>query len=341
MMYLYYGDKSVLLKHYDGLKRYIQYLSDCSPDGIPSCAKYGDWCPPGGIFPKYTPKELVAAAYYYRDVVTLAGIASMLGYGGDCEGYLEQADFIKVSFIRCFLKDGFYGANDQTSNVLALAFGLVPEELKKRVAESLARDVIYMKDCHFDTGILGTKYILGVLCDCGYKEAAFKMITRESYPGYGYMIREGATTVWEHWEKLTSRGMSSQNNAMFCSVDEWFYKYLGGIRNDGVCWDKILIRPYIPSELSHVSCSVKTLRGKIVSNWMQSGDMLELEVFIPVNASARLVIPAVSINSGLQITAGGTRISCHTEKLIDACEECFAVDIGSGLYRFKVMEPAI
>ena len=162
-MYRYYQDVDLLAYHYDGLRRYVdQLIAREGTDGLVDFNKYGDWCPPGSVIPKKTPREITSAFYYYHDVLTLSKIAQVLGNGEDAAKYAEKAQEIRQAFNKKYFnaEGGYYGNNDQTSNVLGLQLGLVPEGAEEAVVDNLVEQIAVHHDYHFDTGIVGTKFIL-------------------------------------------------------------------------------------------------------------------------------------------------------------------------------------
>ena len=149
---------------------------------------------------------------------------------------------------------------------------MVPIDKRESVWRELIDDIVVVHGNHLNTGIVGTKYILNVLTENGEADLAFKLVTQTTYPSWGYMIREGATTLWERWESLTEEGMNSQNHIMLGTVDAWFYKYLAGIQVDPNFpgWERIVIKPYPVKGLNFAGASLKTFRGLI---FLPGGEM--------------------------------------------------------------------
>lgn len=145
-------------------------------------------------------------------------MAGLLGRKDDEKALRTLAGNIRGAFNRTFLEEDQYASirvskvdtyPNQTSNVLPLYLDMAPSEKKAAVLETLLRSVVKYTDHHIDTGILGTRYLLDVLAENGRADEAYKIATCESYPGWGYMVREGATTLWEQWENLAGPGMNS------------------------------------------------------------------------------------------------------------------------------------
>lgn len=338
-MYRYYKDIELLRYHYDGLKKYVDFLQSMEEEnGLVNFIKYGDWCPPGSVLPKKTPRDITSAFAYYHDVLTLGKIAKVLGYHADAEKYFTKAQAIREAFNRKYYNPDtkIYGNGDQTSNVLGLQLGICPAEDVDAVVDNLVREIAESHDYHFDTGIVGTKYILDTLSEHGEKETAYRMITQESYPSFGYMIREGATTIWERWEKLTGSGMNSHNHIMFGTVDVWFYRCLAGIRLGQAGWDEIIIKPLIPNGLSHVSATLFTVRGAITSSWSRNLEGFVMQVTIPVNTTADIYIPKLEHHTIEMVLNGSIHSQTQLEEVTVNGEQWYYLRTGSGSYQFRL-----
>jgi alpha-L-rhamnosidase len=343
-LYLYYEDKHILEQNYSLMKKWVDFLGAQATDYIITYGKYGDWCPPGHIKTVDTPGELTSTWYYFHDVMVLSKIARILGSHEDAEKYVQLSDKIKEAFNKKFLKDDHYGTGSQTCNILPLFLDMVPEDRKKTVLKNLIDDIVITHSNHLNTGIVGTRYILDVLTQCGQANLAYKLVTQTTYPGWGYMIREGATTLWERWEYLIDAGMNSHNHIMFGSVDTWFYKVLAGINSDpaGPGFRRIIIRPHVVGDLNHVSASINTIRGMISSSWKKNGHWLTLDITLPVNTQAKVSVPKIKL-SNLTIKESGKTIWENDSYLGGIAgitggsqnDERVTFDVGSGSYFFE------
>jgi alpha-L-rhamnosidase len=303
-MYMMEGDLRLLKEHFSSMKRYVGFLRKNAEQHIlRRLGKYGDWCPPGSILPKQTPVELTSTWYYYHDVYLLSRIAAAIGAAGDKKYYTRLAGKIKEAFTRQFLEGDQYAARrtsgadtsaSQTSNLLPLYMRMVPPKMHDRVLETLMESLLTVRDCHLDTGILGTCYLLDVLTEEGYGEAAFRIVTQRSYPGWGYMVSEGATTLWERWEKITGGGMNSHNHIMLGSVDAWFYRVIAGVVCTAPGWSRLRIKPHSFGELRFAAATLRTLRGEIGVSWERSQERFEMRVHIPVGVEAEVCVPLVA-----------------------------------------------
>ncbi len=354
LLWDHYGDRRTVAAHYGPLKRYVDFLGRRA-DGhiLRSLGKYGDWCPPGGVVPKKTPVELTSTWFYYHDVLVLVRLAGVLGRGDDVRDYGRLAGEIKEAFNRAFLGETQYAAirvspvdnlPNQTSNALPLYLDMVPAGRKDRVVASLVQSVVRVQDYHVDTGILGTRYILDVLTENGQAEAAYRMATQRSYPGWGYMLAEGATTLWERWEKLTGFAMNSQNHIMFGSVDAWFYRVLAGLAPLRPGWRSVRVRPHVLGDLAFVEAALETFAGRVAAAWRRTDRAFTLEASIPAGADGEVHVPllwpgAEVRESGRPIgPAGGAPGIAPAAAGGAADRAVFKVE--SGAYRFEVLKPA-
>jgi alpha-L-rhamnosidase len=352
-LYFFYGDTRILQDHYSNMKKYVEFLRSNSENNIlKTLGKYGDWCPPGSIGPKKTPVELTATFYYYHDVFHFAKIAEILNKTKDVGIYLNLAEQIKRSFNEEYFEENQYkaicvskvdkGAN-QTSNVLPLALNMVPKEKKILVLERLLNSVVDAQDYHLDTGILGTRYLLEVLSQNGCEEIAYKVATQKTYPGWGYMISEGATTLWERWEKITSGGMNSHNHIMLGSVDTWFYKTIAGVSILKPGWKRIKIKPFPFKDLNYVSAKLQTVRGPLHVSWQKSAEDFQLNLLIPVGTSAEIFFPIIWENPILylddrKVWVRGIKSSKYDPDIenLKVFEKYIQFDLYSGYYNFKL-----
>jgi alpha-L-rhamnosidase len=332
-LYQYYGDLRLLADEYPTTKRWMEFLQSCSQNDLLDNG-IGDH---ESLAPK--PRALTGTAFYYLNARLFAYIAHALGEEVDASEADALGQRIKAAFNRKFLKpgSGFYDAGSQACQAFALHLGLVPEEEQAAALHVLAHDIVDLHQGHLTTGIFGTKYMLNALTDFGRADLADEIVNQRTFPGWGYMLENGATTLWEHWE--LSDNTYSHNHPMFGSVSEWFYKGLGGVHPapDAVGFDKILIKPQPVGDLNWVKTSYDSVRGKIVSDWERKGNRFKLRLRVPVGSSATVSLPAREESS---ITEAGQPVRQAGDVRLVRMERGRAmIEIGSGDYRFTSILP--
>jgi len=181
-----------------------------------------------------------------------------------------------------------------------------------------------------------------VLTENNYADVAYKVITQKGYPGWGYMIKEGATTLWERWEKLEGSGMNSHNHIMLGSVDTWFFKTLVGINSLEPGWKKIKLKPFIPLDLKYASASLNSIKGIIYCSWEKSNELLKINIKIPVGCRSEVWIPIFDrenkIKEGAAIIWENGKIAetVNGVEHKDTKDNFVGFNIGSGYYQFVV-----
>ncbi len=304
-MYQYYGDARILEEHYDGLKKYVDFLKSTAEGGILKWSSYGDW-----VAVEKCPGSIVSSFYYYYDVKVLADTARVLGKTADAALYDKLAADIRAAFNREFYdpRTGDYADGTQTANTLALFLDL-PTEKQGGAWGRLFDDIVYKHNSHLTTGIVGTKYIMELLTRSGASDLAYDIAVKTDYPSWGYMIANGATTLWELWQKRDGPSMNSHNHPMFGSVGAWLYKALAGINlaPGTTGFEKVLIAPQMVRDLTHASGSTMTVRGEVACAWSRTERSVRVEVTIPFGSEAEVVIPKLNIRD-IKITEGGQTI---------------------------------
>ncbi|GAB2477213.1 glycoside hydrolase family 78 protein [Promicromonospora xylanilytica] len=338
-LYQYGGDKRVLAECYDGMKRYVDLEFDRSQGGIVPDARLGDWVSPeaspaGGNAPEDL--RVSATAFLYAMTTSMRRSAGFLGRAADVEHFARNAATIRAAFNETFLDHGaglYRGDGDrgyrQTHNVLAVAFGLVPDAATtQRVVASIVADV-RAKGTMLNTGVLGTKWLLPVLTRHGHADVAYELAVQTAYPSWGYMIENGATSMWEHWS-LEAR---SYGHYFLGTVDDWFYQHVGGIQaSPDTGFRDITIAPAVTEHLDRATASVRTPYGTVASEWRRTAAGLRLTVSVPVGSAATVRLPTGDPEA---VTERGRPVS-GAEGVTDVSVEDGAVlvRVGSGRYTF-------
>jgi len=356
-LHRYYGDENLVSKHYEGMKRCIDYMENVSEDLIITSGLYGDHMLPGDepggeeFVSSETPRELVWTGYFYRAAAVVSLAAELLGKPDDVERYAQLAKDVAAAFNARWLDADrhVYAGGSQTSQAFPLALSIVPEADRQGVTDCLIESITGQYENHLHTGNTGTTCLIDKLTDLGHGDVLWKIVTNATYPGWGFMVGEGATTIWESWS-LDAECGNAESMIMWATVDEFFYNDLAGIRGpdyygmDPITpgFGEIEIRPLVPDKLDHACASIRTVRGIVSSAWQRTGDGLVLEVCIPANATASVTLPTTGkdlkiAESGNEVWASGELVA-GTEGISGAGESANGVTfaIGSGTYRFEM-----
>lgn len=301
-IYLFYGDSHLLRNMYGNIKRYVDHITSVSHHGTTDWG-LGDWVPVKTV----SNKELTSSLYYYKDVIILANAAKIFGKKQDYKHYTHLAEKIRNAINTKFLnrETGIYCSGSQTELATPLYWGVVPDEMKEKVAANLYNRV---KDdnFHIDTGILGAKALLHALSENGYADAAYTIATQETYPSWGWWIVNGATTLYENWN-IDAENDISMNHIMFGDINAWMYKALGGLFPDEnkAGFKHIQLRPNFVKGLDQFEAKHTSPYGEIVSSWIRTEKQIIYHVMIPANSSATLHLPEnIEGNKTIQLSAG-------------------------------------
>jgi alpha-L-rhamnosidase len=343
-----FADEAVVARHYDSAKKWVDYMLTFVKDGITEKDQYGDWCVPPED-PKLihskdparqTSKPLLATSYLYYDLRLMERFANMLGKSEDAARWAKTADEMKAAFNAKFFNAelGQYDNGSQTSCVLPLAFGLVPDDAKQKVFDRLVRKIVDETDSHIGTGLIGGQYLNRVLSDNGRADLAYTIATQTDYPSWGYMISKGATTVWELWNGDTADpAMNSGNHVMLVGdFVPWVFEYLAGIRPDEARpgFKHIIMRPHPVGDLKWVKCSLRSPQGLIKSEWQKENDGFVWQVVIPANAEATLYLPVTDAG---ELTESGRPLGeAEGVEVVGSEEGSRVVRVGGGSYQFAV-----
>jgi alpha-L-rhamnosidase len=327
-LYQYYGDKRLLEENYGLTKRWIALLQSCAQDYILDNGISDH----ESLVPK--PRALTGTAFYYLNVRLFSQIAGVLGNTTDDEEAAALAEKIRTAFNQKFLRPGTgrYDTATQACQAFALCLGLVPPAEAQQALDVLVRDILEAHHGHLTTGIFGTKFMLEALTTLNRADVAYEVVNQPTFPGWGYMLDKGATTLWEHWE--LSDNTYSHNHPMFGSVSEWFYEGLAGINPapDAVGFNKIVVRPQTVGGLQWAKASYDSVHGRVISEWSRGPGGFKLRVRVPVGTLATVFLPA---EAGARLAEGGKpldRVDGVRLLRMDRGEAVLAV--GSGDYEF-------
>lgn len=331
-IYLFYGDSRLLETCYDNIKRYVDCISETAPKGLTDWG-LGDWIPVSSV----SPRELTSTVYYYTDALILSKAARILGKPEDHGKYTTLADKIKTAFNEKYLDTltAVYGKGLQTELSVPLQWNLVPEEMRDRVAANLASRV-RNDGGRLDVGLLGTKAILNALSENGYANEAYQLASADTFPSWGWWIRNGATTLYENWPIDSDRDIS-MNHIMFGEIGAWMYKALGGINPDEnePGFKNIILRPCFVDRLDHFEAEHQGPYGKIISSWKRDGQYIDYKVVVPPNSTADLHLFCTELTVDGKDPAASGYIEIER-----AAKGSYSLSLKPGEYNFRFKCPA-
>ena len=328
-LYQYYGDKRIIEQQYQTSKQWLDLVMESNPTHIIN----------NGLSDHESltekPTAPMVTPLYYQSAKMLEKMADILGIKEDAGKYEALSKKIKNAYNDNFVDadSGKCSPGTQASQSFALFSDILPEEQRRSALKYLLDD-ISEHDGHLTTGIFGTRYMLDLLSQEGFSQTAYDIVNQKTFPGWGHMLENGATTLWEHW--AYSDNTFSHNHPMFGSVSQWFYRWLGGIQPhpDAIGFDRIIIRPQIPSDLKWANCSYDSIRGKITSNWRKTDNSIIMDIKIPANTVATVYLPCSNPET---IKENNISVGLAPCVEFERCENNTAIyNIQSGKYHFTL-----
>jgi len=335
--YLYYGDRRILEHSYEQVVRYpAVYIESFYKDGgvhrtggDPGC----DWVAPAHGMSGPPGTELFANCYRVYLYDMLAKSADALGRTNEARRHRAKIAELKPLIHAAYYKpdEKLYVCDEQLNQLMPLMLGIVPEDLRGTVQKKLEEITLVKNKGHLDTGMLGTYFLFQYLLQSGRNDLAFTMATQNDFPGWGYMLAQGATTMWEQWD-----GYWSQIHSCYTCPGGWMYQGLGGIRPDETAtgFKKIIIKPAIVGDLTWVKCSYDSIHGQIVSNWKRGGSKLTMDITIPINTTATVYVPVAAKDSSGVTESGKPVEKAKGVKFLRMENGAAVYDVGSGCYKF-------
>ena len=321
MLWRQYGNRQPIIDCYPAIKKWVQHIiEEYSKDGIIHCGKYADWCVPPEKLElihsqdpaRKTDVTLISTAYIIRT------LQLMEQWGCEADYWRPIREEMTEAFNKRFLtiKRGtsprpghvlypdsvYYGNNTVTANILPLAIGIVPEDCKQDVIRQVVQNICIQNKHHVSCGVIGISWLMRGLSDNGFADVAYRLATTKTYPSWGYMTENGATTIWELWNgDKASPKMNSGNHVMLLGdLLTWCYQYLGGIRSvsccdratNGTAYKHIVLKPAFEiQDCEWANVSYDSPYGTIKSHWRKTLQHLEWDVTIPCNTTADVCLP--------------------------------------------------
>lgn len=283
-IYLTYGNRDILKKQFKSMCGYLKYIAAKSTTRHlwTGCEHFADWLgldAPAGSYKGSSRADFLASAYYYYSTDIVCKTGKIIGKN------VEKYEKLRESILKKIRKT-YTEYKTQTECVIALHFGITTD--KKATSKQLA-DMIKANGTRLQTGFLGTPYLLHALSSNGYTELAYDLLLQENYPSWLYSVKQGATTIWEHWDGVNDKGefwskdMNSFNHYAYGSVADWVYGVACGIKTveDKPGFEEIVIAPQPTKKLSWLSAKIETRKGTLSSAWYKEGDKFRYEITTP------------------------------------------------------------
>lgn len=283
-IYLTYGNKDILKKQYNSMCKYLKYIASKSKNRYlwTGCDHFGDWLgldAPAGSYKGSSNQDFIASVFYAYSTSLVIKAGKVLGRS------VEKYERLYDNIIKAIRKK-FKKYRTQTEHVLALYFGITED--KEATAKALA-DMIVANGTRLQTGFLGSPYLLHALSQNGYTELAYDLLLQEAFPSWLYSVKQGATTIWEHWDGMNDKGefwskdMNSFNHYAYGAVADWVYGVACGIQTveEAPGFERIVIAPQPTDKLNYMSASIETRCGLVSSKWLHEGDKIRYEITTP------------------------------------------------------------
>lgn len=324
-LYRYYGDRRIIEEQYAVSKRWFELVRSSNKDHI---IRSGLHDHEALEREKSTP---MVTPLYCESARMLSQMAGILGKEDEAAEYAQLAEDIEKAYLKECVANGtgVAGSGIQSVQSFALFLDMLPENERPLALAHLLSD-IEKHDGHLSTGIFGTRYMLDVLSREGEAEVANSIVNKRDFPGWGHMLENGATTLWE---SLKFSNGKSHNHPMFGSVSQWFYNWLGGIEPaaDAVGFDRINLQPQFVEGLDWVKCTHRSIHGPVVCNWKRDGNTVAIELRVPVNTTAVLNLQTAS-----SITENGHPAEKSNGVNKIQSPQGVKLQLESGSYQFKV-----
>ena len=341
--YVQYGDATVLRDNYDAVKKWVDYLQTISDSNHIVTRAPGSWGD-DWLSTVSTPHVYFQTLFSMLDARLLASMATALGRGEDAATYSKLGDAVQAGFTATYADAT---PDTQLAYAMPLALGIVPPDREQAMLGKLIRDLA-AHDMHVTTGFVGTTFVYQALGRYHRNDVALALAERTDGPSFGYMLANGPGTIWEKWTNSSAPdGTSSKDHiGLAGSIGQWYYQQLAGIQPGTPGWRTFTLAPSVVGDLTRVTASQETVRGKIVSSWTRTGSTLTYNASVPVGATASIALPVLGgagstvREGGRVIWAAGRPVGSHPGLSVgQVANGALAVSAGSGDYSFTVTAP--
>ncbi len=355
-LWLHYGDRRTLEAGYQGAKAFMDMIVRNNPEYMPGkkyTGAFGDWLSsrntlrPGAkawneIGNTGAPADFFAASWWAYSAGLVSKMAEALGKSEEAKTYGDMSARVRGELLKKYAKsDGTIANNTQSVYGVALSFGLLDEAAQPKAVDHMVKAIVAY-DSHFATGSFTTIYLLNALAQGGQQQLAYQMVMQPTFPSYGYMVDQGATTTWERYDawtpelgfnpnKLNGLSHVGQN-----SVFEWIVSTVAGLTPDlgNPGYRHFFVRPQPPSNDFSTNWSYQSVSGPIHSKYFTKEGLFHLSLSVPPNTRATVTIPA---GKGGAVLEGGQPLEkVAGVKLVPTDDKnSVTCEVGSGEYNFQ------
>jgi alpha-L-rhamnosidase len=304
VMYQRFGDKDILAEQFESMCAWVdQIVSFAGKSHLwDKGFQFGDWvdptAPPDRPAQARTDKAIVASAYFVHSANLIVKAAEVLGHIEAQKKYRALAEEACAAFAREYVTpSGRMMGDAETAYALAIAFDLLPTaEQRQRAGERLS-ELVRDSGYHIRTGFVGTPIICDALCNTGHYAAAYRLLLQQECPSWLYPVTKGATTIWERWDSMLQDGsinpgeMTSFNHYALGAVADWMHRTIGGLTPTEPGYRRMEIHPRPGGGLTHAHARHITPYGLAESSWKIENGKFDLNIIIPVNTSALVILP--------------------------------------------------
>lgn len=307
-----------------------QYLGDWASPRRPQ-----DTLPCNGHWTSKEQNQVFNNLHYHLQLVLASRIANILGHAIDAANYEAKAQALRQKINSAYFdpETATYTRGEQQQTCLAfpLLQDIVPARDRNRVWQNLLDDITKRRGGHLDFGVLGGNITLALLIREGRSDLIHRMATQPSWPGWGHLLDQGATTLWEHWLP----GDSSIHNS-FLSIGEWFFSGLAGISPDPDCpgFRRFRLHPQPVPGLEWANATYQSPCGLISTGWRREGHRLVFDFQIPPSTTAIVRLPAG--HAGQVQEKGRSLTEAVGIRMLPMAREALEWELASGTYRFVV-----
>ena len=300
-----YGDTAIIDQNWAAMNKYIRFIHDRNPDLIWRNGRgfdFGDWVALDATESdgqETTPKALIGTAFFKRSVDSMADMALASGRRPEHDRFRQlSADITRAYQAEFIQPDGTVGNGSQCGYILTLWFGLAPDALRSAITDKLAAD-IRRRGTLISTGFLGTPYSLDALASNGQDSLVYDLLLRTEFPSWGYMVRQGATTIWERWngDMMMSSGANSFNHYALGAVNGFVFRRIAGIDPTSPGFLKFRFDPVLDARVRKGGGDYDSVQGRITTEWAQTSGGFEARIVVPTNSRAEIRLPAASLDA--------------------------------------------